>query len=620
MRNRPSAGFFIMETGNEMSVMIRFDRASFIYDEDLPQEVHAVRDISLEVERAGHVAILGRNGSGKSTVARLVNALLLAKSGTVEVGGIEPVDDQTVYEVRRQCGMVFQNPDNQIVGTTVEEDVAFGPENLGMPWPRMQTAVTQALEAVGLEALRTRAPHELSGGQKQKLAIAGALAMQPNCLILDEATAMLDPESAAEFLQLVEQLRERRGLTVLTITHNMEEARLADYIYVVDRGKIALHGTPSDVFDKAATILSLGLDVPRHIEIANEVARRTNVPLTPGEAFSFADAVSAVQSRLENVSQQTPGDRLFNRAKHPVQDEADRNTKVNEDLAQSEILIAVDHLSHAYDEKRPDVKSLDDVSFTVRRGEFLGIVGHSGSGKSTLIQHLNALIRPAQGKVKVLGLDASDNKNIKIIRRHLGLLFQYPEHQLFEETVAKDIAFGLSSEKLSEAEVSLRVKEAAERVGLEPELLDRSPFELSGGQKRRAAIAGILVMRPDILVMDEPAAGLDPEGRREVLNDALLLKEQGVTILIVSHNMDDIARVADRILVLNRGKVHQWGTPFEVFSDEVLLQQAGLEVPRSMRFLQAFTGIYPSLKTDLFRADLAARELIHAAVEATYGA
>ncbi len=600
-----------------MSVMIRFDRASFIYDENLPQEVHAVRDISLDVERAGHVAILGRNGSGKSTVARLVNALLLAKSGTIEVGGIEPVDDETVYLVRRQCGMVFQNPDNQIVGTTVEEDVAFGPENLGMPWERMQKAVTSALDAVGLNQLRTRAPHELSGGQKQKLAIAGALAMQPHCLILDEATAMLDPESAVEFLQLVEQLRERRGLTVLTITHNMEEALLADYVYVVDRGRIALSGTPSDVFDNAATILQLGLDVPRHIEIASEIARRTNQPLLPGEAFTFMDAVTAVESRLESFVSKGAGDRLYQTAK-TIQTDVDKETPNDRDP--EEILISVDHLSHAYDEKQPDVKSLDDVSFTVKRGELLGIVGHSGSGKSTLIQHLNALIRPPKGKVKVLGLDASENKNIKVIRRHLGLLFQYPEHQLFEETVAKDIAFGLGGEKLTQEEIDLRVEEAARNVGLDKALLDRSPFELSGGQKRRAAIAGILVMRPDVLVLDEPAAGLDPEGKRDILNDALLLQKQGVTILIVSHNMDDIARVADRLLVLNKGRVHQWGTPAEVFSDEVRLQQAGLEVPRSMRFLQAFEGIYPGIRTDLFRADLAALELLRAAAEASHGA
>lgn len=585
--------------------MIRFDKASFIYDEDLPQEVHAVRDISLAVGRGSHVAVLGRNGSGKSTVARLINALLLVRDGVVEVGGVRPLDDESIYLVRRQCGMVFQNPDNQIIGTTVEEDVAFGPENLGMPYERMVKAVDQALAAAGLSHLRTRAPHELSGGQKQKLAIAGALAMQPHCLILDEATAMLDPESAAEFLRLVEQLRQDRNLTVVNITHNMEEVLLADYVYVIDDGRVALEGTPQGVFDQSDTVIGLGLDVPRHIEIASCIAKHTGLPLAPGEAFSFADAVDAVQWRLE-------------KAAGTVKSAAGRQARLTREPGDT--LIEVSHLSYTYDANDPSAQALDDVSFTVRRGELLGIVGHSGSGKSTLIQHLNALLRPPAGKVQVLGLDASVNKNIRQIRRQLGLLFQYPEHQLFEETVAKDIAFGLQGQKLTPEEIDLRVLEAAERVGLSSELLSRSPFELSGGQKRRAAIAGILVMRPDILVLDEPAAGLDPQGKAEILNDAVRLRDQGVTILIVSHNMDDIARVADRILVLNNGRLHGLGTPAEVFTDEVRLQQAGLEVPRTMRFLQAFEGVYPELHTDCFEADRAAAALLGAAGEAQHGA
>lgn len=588
-----------------MSTQIRFTNASFIYDENLPQQVHAVRDISLVAARAQHVAILGRNGSGKSTVARLINALLLAKEGVVEVGGIRPVDDETIYLVRRQCGMVFQNPDNQIVGTTVEEDVAFGPENLGMPRPRMLRAVDEALSVVGLSELKVRAPHELSGGQKQKLAIAGALAMQPQCLIMDEATAMLDPESAGDFLRLVENLRKERGLTLINITHNMEEVLLADYVYVVDDGCIALEGTPRAVFDHVDQILDLGLDVPKHIEIANEVAKLTKKPLEPGEAFAFRDAVEAVQLRI-NV----PGRREKKQAPETAESPASSDP---------EVLVRVSGLSYSYEGPASTTKAIEDIHFEVKRGELLGIVGHSGSGKSTLIQHLNALIRPEKGRVFVLGRDASENKNISEIRRHLGLLFQYPEHQLFEETVAKDIAFGLLREKLTEAEIDERVKEAASRVGLDAAVLARSPFELSGGQKRRAAIAGILVMRPDILVLDEPAAGLDPKGKADILQDIMRLRDSGVTVLLVSHNMDDIASVADRILVLNHGRVHQLGTPAAVFSNEVELQKAGLDVPRTMRFLQAFAPDYAGLRTDIFQAKAAAASLVVAGREAAHG-
>ena len=229
--------------------------------------------------------------------------------------------------------------------------------------------------------------------------------------------------------------------------------------------------------------------------------------------------------------------------------------------------------------------AVDHVNLKIERGEFLGIIGHTGSGKSTLIQHLNGLLKPTEGTVRLNGTDIwADPKNMRQVRFQVGLVFQYPEYQIFEETVEKDIAFGPRNMGLSEAEVTERVRETAEIIGLSPELLGRSPFLLSGGQKRRVAIAGVMAMRPKVLILDEPTAGLDPKGREEILSEIKRFQDHtGSTILLVSHSMEDIARHAKRILVMNAGRVFCCDTVAKVFSRSAELQQIGLAVPQVTR-------------------------------------
>lgn len=229
--------------------------------------------------------------------------------------------------------------------------------------------------------------------------------------------------------------------------------------------------------------------------------------------------------------------------------------------------------------------AVDHVNLKIERGEFLGIIGHTGSGKSTLIQHLNGLLKPTEGTVRLDGTDIwADPKNMRQVRFQVGLVFQYPEYQIFEETVEKDIAFGPRNMGLSEAEVTERVRETAEIIGLSPELLGRSPFLLSGGQKRRVAIAGVMAMRPKVLILDEPTAGLDPKGREEILSEIKRFQDHtGSTILLVSHSMEDIARHAKRILVMNAGRVFCCDTVAKVFSRSTELQQIGLAVPQVTR-------------------------------------
>ena len=592
-----------------MDYFIEINNVSFSYQQSGREPLLAVSHVNLQMPRGSHTAILGRNGSGKSTLARLINALEQPSSGSLRVGGLSTADEANVWEIRRLCGMVFQNPDNQIIGTTVEEDVAFGPENLGFPPAEIRKAVDAALDYVGLAAMAQTPPHLLSGGQKQKLAIAGIMAMRPTCLILDEATSMLDPISRQDFMTLVQRLIREEGLTVINITHNMEEALLADHVAVMGEGNVVLSGTPNEVFNQVAQIKQEGLDVPVHNEITHELSCLLELPLQPNETPDWPSAGQAVRRLLDTAWAKPDGQVRLELLANQI-GVAPTAQAAGEPAP---IVMSVSHLSHTY---APGTalafQALNDISFDVRRGELLGIIGHSGSGKSTLIQHLNGLIRAQSGKVSVLGMNASVNADIKKIRQQVGLLFQYPEHQLFEETVFQDIAFGPRRMGLDMVEIEKRVLKAARIVGLREDDLERSPFELSGGQKRRAAIAGILAMEPDVLILDEPAAGLDPAGRDEILGYADNLRTMGVTVILVSHSMEDIARLADRVLVLNKGRVQAFGTPAEVFTDEAKLVEAGLSIPRSAAFLRLQQTYLPGLDCDRFTAEAAARELIRA--------
>ena len=266
-------------------------------------------------------------------------------------------------------------------------------------------------------------------------------------------------------------------------------------------------------------------------------------------------------------------------------------------------VIKVEHLSYVYGEGMPDAtRALDDISFEIERGEFLGVIGPTGCGKSTLITHFNGLNRPTSGRLLIDGEDIwADPKQIRQYRFKVGLVFQYPEYQLFEETVRKDIAFGPRNMGLPEEEIALRVQKAARFCGLDESLLDRSPFELSGGQKRRAAIAGVIAMQPEVLVLDEPAAGLDPEGREMILSQVKKYhKETGTTVVLVSHSMEDIAKYADRVLVLQAGKLAMLDTTANIFARAQELVGYGLSVPQVTKIFLRLREMGLDLPVDVY--------------------
>lgn len=553
-----------------MTPILRVEDLHYTYPAGNGAPVQALRGVNLCVEPGEYVAILGHNGSGKSTLAKHLNALLQPSAGNVWVKAWNTRNRAQWREIRATVGMVFQTPDNQIVATIVEEDVAFGPENLGLPRAEMIRRVDWALDQVGMSDYRHRPPHLLSGGQKQRICIAGVLAMHPEVIVLDESTAMLDPLGRQEVLETVRRLNREQGVTVVAITHFMREAVEADRVVVMAEGQIALEGTPRQLFRQADRLRALALDVPPATEIALRLHAR--YPDFPPDLLTI-DEVVDVASRLPHrtMAPETLAADAAALDPHPPQARP-----------AAPPLIEVEHLVHDYMRDTPlEVRALHDVSLTLYPGEIAGILGHTGSGKSTAVQHLNGLLRAHGGRVAVLGQDLADPKtDLRAVRRQVGLVFQFPEAQLFERFVGDDVAFGPRNLNLSAEEVRARVRHAMEAVGLGFEAFkDRMTFSLSGGQMRRVALAGVLALEPRVLVLDEPTAGLDPQGRRQLLDHILGLQAEGITLVMISHNMEELAELCDRLYVIAGGKTVLEGTPGQVFAQSETLRGLGLDVP-----------------------------------------
>lgn len=547
-----------------MAPIIQVEHLYHTYQSENTQAIPALRDVNLTIDKGEYVAILGHNGSGKSTLARHLNALLLPTQGDVRVKTWNTKDRSHTLDIRTTVGMVFQTPDNQIVATIVEEDVAFGPENLGVPRPELVRRIDWALDQVDMQAFRQRAPHSLSGGQKQRICIAGILAMQPEVLVLDEATAMLDPLGRKEVLAIAQRLNQEQGVTVVAITHFMHEALQADRVIVMADGQIVLEGTPRTLFQQVDKLRALHLDVPPVTELA--IALHERLPDFPSDILSVEELVAAVRQNVV-IDVQT--------ASHAA-------VTVAEQRPQTQPLIVIQHLAHDYMRNTPlAVKALHDINLEIQQGEIVGIIGHTGSGKSTVVQHFNGLLQPHAGQVTILGEKmGSPDVDLRAIRRRVGLVFQFPEAQLFERFVGDDIAYGPRNLKLSREDVRARVRKAMAAVGLGfEEFKDRLTFKLSGGQMRRVALAGVLALEPEVLVLDEPTAGLDPEGRRQLLEHILALHKQGVTLVMISHNMDELAAICHRLYVIAEGRTVMAGNPAHVFGQPDQLRALGLDVP-----------------------------------------
>lgn len=508
--------------------IIEFDSVGFSYD----RRLCALDDASFKVSAGELICIIGENGSGKSTIAKLIDGLLIPDTGCVRIFGMDTSSDENVFAIRSKTGYVFQNPVDQVVNSIVENEVAFGPENLGLSSDEIRRRVDRSLERVGMSHLAKCDVNKLSGGQLQRVSLADALAMNPELLIFDEATSMLDPVASTEFLSLVQKLRDE-GVTIVMITHGEAEARLADRIIVLEAGRITYDGAPDD-----SVIARVFPPLPTHDEL--EYYAREHMATQRSE-----DAGASVDTNTDAVADT----------------DVDAGAGANGGSAP---MITFDKVSYSYDapkrKRRQDIapihSALDRIDLTINAGDAVAIMGPNGSGKSTLVKHMNGLLKPNAGKVSVKGIPTSDRRGANKARRIVGLCFQYAERQLFAQTVYDDIAYGPLNAGCDEDEIDLRVRQAMDDVMLDfRTFARRSPFKLSGGQQRRVALAGVLAMDPDVLVLDEPCASLDPKTHIEFLYLIARLKAAGKTIVMITHDEQEAKLLGERTITMKDGRI-----------------------------------------------------------------
>jgi energy-coupling factor transport system ATP-binding protein len=576
--------------------LIEIRELTHVYQPERAGAVKALRGISLTIGAGEWVALVGANGSGKTTLARHLNALLLPTEGVVRVAGQDTREQSHWRAIRATVGMVFQIPADQIVSTVVEEDVAFGPENLGVPRAELKQRVREALEQVGMWERRNRPPHLLSPGQQQRVAIAGALAMQPKCLVLDEATAMLDPAGRRELWRIVETLH-RQGLTIIAITHDMDEAARAQRVIALSQGQAALDATPAEVFADPGRVRALGLELPSLAALGERLGLSGTL---------MVDNLAAAIKRRYVARSGGVGCARRKDADGVSRVNAEGANGADAPTTNGEPLITVRGLRHTYMAGTPfATEALRGVDFELRAGEAVGLIGGTGAGKSTLLQHLNGLYRPQAGQVCVLGLELGDLKvDVREARRQVGLAFQRPEQQLFAQYVGDDVAYGPRALGLSGEALRERVKWAMALVGLDfLAYKDRLTWTLSGGEQRKAALAGVLALRPRVLLLDEPTAGLDPQSREDLLDRLNGLRAEGIALVIAAHNMEDIARLTERVYVLSEGQVAICGPTRGVLAQGARLRELGLDAPPAVNIAEALRARGIGLPVDALTLD-----------------
>ncbi|MDF7640969.1 energy-coupling factor transporter ATPase [Bifidobacterium sp. ESL0784] len=481
----------------------------------------ALNGVDLDIRVGERICLVGPNGSGKSTLARLVAGLAAPDDGLVNLLGYDVFSSGTPHsdlyrKARRDIGAVFQNPADQIITTVVGDDVAFGPENLALQPDEITSRVDESLDAVDMHDFLLDDPSRMSGGQQQRIAIAGILAMHPKMIVLDEPTAMLDLEAQHDVLRVLDNLQQK-GTTIVHVTHRPEELKRADRI--------------------------LGLGNGRLVELSQtQAALKLSVTNADDTGMLKPDGLIIDTNPEKSANTASKGRQTAN-------DDTASTDMANPEIARSEPAIAFDHVSFRY--PKSDVDTLHDFSTRIEQGEVVAIMGRNGTGKSTLTRLMTALSKPDSGTIKVAGIDfdSMSRRDKKALRSSVGLVMQQPEHQLFAETVRQDVAYGPNNQGLPQQVVNQRVDRALALLGIS-ELAERSPFSLSGGQQRLAAIAGIIACDPRILILDEPTAGLDATASERIYALVRTLNTHGVTIVLITHSPRQAHQLADRVIML----------------------------------------------------------------------
>jgi energy-coupling factor transport system ATP-binding protein len=526
-------------------------------------ESPALKGVDLTIDEGEFILLTGPSGCGKTTFSRCLNGLIPHfysgdLEGSIIVNGLD-VREHATSELALNVGLIFQNPDNQIFALTVEKDVAFGLENLGIPKEQMMEDIDWALNATGIDHLRGRGTHELSGGQKQRLAIASILAMRPRILVLDEPTSFLDPIGAERTFRVLDTLNRDHRITVILIEHRVDlAAKFVDKVMLFGDGRIMDMGSPEDVFLREETRLA-GVGIPKLVELTRKLRSRSiSIPETP---LSPEDFVLQIDPMIQKAGAQS-------------------QKKLHPDLEgfsgehRSSPLIQVEELSFAYPS---GVQALGDVSLTIHKGEFLAIMGENGAGKTTLVKHLNGLLRPQAGRISFEGADIAD-LSVAALARKIGLVFQNPDDQLFSENVESEISFALDNFGFEKEVVEKRVGWSLNLLNIE-KYRKSSPFILSGGERKRVAMASVLAWDPDVVVLDEPTIGQDYRQKERLRHFLAQLRTQGKTIIIVTHDVEFVAECEPRIVLMAEGGIIGDGTTKEIMTNIEAMKKASVAPP-----------------------------------------
>jgi len=546
----------------------------------------ALHEVRFEIRPGEMVGIMGASGAGKSTLAKCLNRIVPRFEdgnfrGIVRIGG-RTLDGERVCDVAAMVGMVFQDFEAQLFSTSVAHEVAFAMEQIGMPRAEIAARIAPALTAVGLAGFEDRDPTSLSGGEKQRLAIASVLALRPGVVVLDEPTSDLDPEGKAEVFALIHRMRGQ-GVSLVVIEHEAEELRNCDRIVLLREGEIIAHGPPAEIMAQIKLLEDCGVHPP-------DVNRVLDALGMHAHAVSVDEAEKIIRARFSRTAATiatSPASAQPASGMPPINDESARP------------FLRVKNLSFAYP-YGPRV--LDDVTLDIAAGEFVAIIGQNGSGKTTLAKHLVGLLTPAGGKIMIGGRDRATLHPAETAHE-VGYVFQNPDHQIFAATVADEVAFGPRNFSLDDDEVARRSEEVLRAVNLTGER-DRDPFLLSKGERQRLAVASVLALRPRMLILDEPTTGLDYREQRRMMALIGDLNRAGIAIVMITHTPWLVAEYARRVVLMRKGRVMFDGGVREFFERDELLANSSFRPPEATllgrRF--GFTALRPEELADWIKA------------------
>jgi energy-coupling factor transport system ATP-binding protein len=522
-------------------------------------ERRALDGVRLKQSAGEMVGVMGASGAGKSTLAKCLNRIVPEFedgdfTGVILIQG-ERLAGLRVCEVAPKVGMVFQDFESQLFSTNVAHEVAFAMEQVGMKRAEMNRRIGPALEAVGLRGFEHRDPTSLSGGEKQRLAIASVLALRPSIIVLDEPTTDLDPEGRAEVFALIRSLREQ-GLTLIVIEHESEELRAADRLIVLREGAIAADGPPHEVFNRFELLEQVGVRPPG-------LGRLMKMLEMPVQATSVEHAYTEIVKAFPRVAQ--------SRAESIQVDAA---PMADTDITGATPMVEVSNLSFSYATGR---RVLDSINLRIAPGDFLAIVGQNGSGKTTLAKQIVGLLSSETGHVLLNGKDRSQMKPAETARE-VAYVFQNPDHQIFAASVQDEVAFGPRNFGLHPDEIQRRSDEVLEAVGLHNQR-DSDPFLLSKGERQRLAVASVLALRPRMLILDEPTTGLDHREQLRMMALVRELNQSGIAIVIITHTPWLVAEYARRVVLMRTGRIMFDGGVREFFADDDLLMRSSFRPP-----------------------------------------